>query len=431
VCRVALSHLLTEVNRPGVAPRGIGERIGEERGFLLDVDDDARTMGRRVRQIRHSRGKSLVVIAGLSGMSKSELSRVERGERALDSRSKIVALANALQVAPSELTSQPVPAPGNGRTDVAVDAVHHSLMAVSRNRPGGQVLGIDELRSRVRAVLDAGRQCREVEVGAALPMLIRDLHSSIAAGRDMVELLELAVMLHTMGTQAWLQAMGARVELRSLATLAARQAAENRDEPTMLGLAVWGDGLVILAAGDFELARAELDAVTVPTNTPESMQLAGMLALCRSLVAAADKRPADVDAALDYASELAEHTGQGNAYWLGFGPTNVGLWRMAAAVEAGDHERAAAIAESLNPRAHPSQSRQAAYWIDYGRALARLRGRQDDAVLALRRSEMLYATRMQRNPFVRDVLAELLVRSRRDTIGRELRGMAYRAGLPV
>jgi hypothetical protein len=36
-----------------------------------------------------------------------------------------------------------------------------------------------------------------------------------------------------------------------------------------------------------------------------------------------------------------------------------------------------------------------------------------------------------RNPFVRDVLAELLVRARRDAVGRELRGMAYRAGLPV
>jgi hypothetical protein len=39
---------------------------------LVDADDDARTIGRRVRQIRHSRRKSLVVIAGLAGMSKSE-----------------------------------------------------------------------------------------------------------------------------------------------------------------------------------------------------------------------------------------------------------------------------------------------------------------------------------------------------------------------
>ena len=48
--------------------------------------DEARTIGRRVRQIRYARGKSLVVIAGLAEISKSHLSRIERGERALDSR---------------------------------------------------------------------------------------------------------------------------------------------------------------------------------------------------------------------------------------------------------------------------------------------------------------------------------------------------------
>ncbi|MBV8996285.1 MAG: helix-turn-helix transcriptional regulator, partial [Pseudonocardiales bacterium] len=51
---------------------------------LVYVDDEARTIGRRLRQIRKSRDKSLVVIAGLAGMSKSQLDRIERGEVALD-----------------------------------------------------------------------------------------------------------------------------------------------------------------------------------------------------------------------------------------------------------------------------------------------------------------------------------------------------------
>ncbi|MBV9013642.1 MAG: helix-turn-helix transcriptional regulator [Pseudonocardiales bacterium] len=240
-------------------------------------------IGRKVRLIRRSQRKSLEVVAGLAGMSRSELSRIELGQRALDRRSKIVALANALQVAPSELINVDVPAPGIGEGE-AVKAVRRALVAVSRHRPGGQVLGIKELRSRVRAVLDADRQCRWVGVDAALPGLIRDLHTSIRAGRDVAELLDLAVMLHVNGTGAWLGGIGAGAELRSLNMLVARQAAEHRDDPTMLGLAVWGDGLVMLSAGDVELARAELDAVAVPTNTPESMQMAGELALCQSYV---------------------------------------------------------------------------------------------------------------------------------------------------
>lgn len=50
---------------------------------------------------------------------------------------------------------------------------------------------------------------------------------------------------------------------------------------------------------------------------------------------------------------------------------------------------------------------------------------------AFRRAELLSPLHLHRNPVARDVLAELLTRSRRDAIGRELRGMAYRAGLPV
>lgn len=83
------------------------------------------------------------------------------------------------------------------------------------------------------------------------------------------------------------------------------------------------------------------------------------------------------------------------------------------------------------PQHHSNRSRQAAYWVYYGRALARLRGRRDDAVRALREAELILPHRVQRDPFARDVMAELVSRSRDDTIGRELRGMAYRSGLPV
>jgi hypothetical protein len=188
----------------------------------------------------------------------------------------------------------------------------------------------------------------------------------------------------------------------------------------------------MLSAGEFDLAQAELDAVTVPTNSPESMQLAGMLALSQSFVAAASSRPGDVAAPLEMATELAERTGDGNAYWMGFGPTNAGFWRVGVALEAKDHERAATIAEGLRPEAHPFRGCQAMYWVDYGRALARVRGRQDDAVVALLRAEKISPRRVHRNPLAREVIAVLLARSRRDSpAGQQLRRMAYRTGLPV
>ena len=90
----------------------------------------------------------------------------------------------------------------------------------------------------------------------------------------------------------------------------------------------------------------------MPTTTDTTEQLDGMLALSRSLVAATDKRLADVDTPLEYADELAARTGESNAYWLGFGPTNVGMWRMGVALEARDFAKAVSIAETLQP--HPA-----------------------------------------------------------------------------
>lgn len=80
--------------------------------------DETRTIGRRIRRIRNARDKSLRVIAGLAGMSTSTLHRIEHGQRDL-TISEIVALASALEIAPSKLIRLPILAPANGHTDAA------------------------------------------------------------------------------------------------------------------------------------------------------------------------------------------------------------------------------------------------------------------------------------------------------------------------
>src|SRR5947209_210820 len=233
----------------------------------MDVGDDAHTIGRRVRQIRHARGKSLRVVAALAGISASHLHRIETGQRALDSRAQTVALANALQISPSELTSLPVPAPGNGETDAAIQALRLALMAVSHGLPGGQVLPAEALRARVTTTIDALCRCeRERDVGTALPGLIRDLHTTIAAGWDVAELLDLAAWLHTQATVPWLSITEAPIDLRWQALTLARHAAGDRDTAAALGLVAAASARVGLAAGAFDLAQAALDAVTVPTK---------------------------------------------------------------------------------------------------------------------------------------------------------------------
>ncbi|MGH3624912.1 MAG: helix-turn-helix domain-containing protein, partial [Sciscionella sp.] len=318
-------------------------------------------IGRRLHRIRRARGKSLAAIAGLSGISRGHLSRLEHGERAIDRRSLVVALATALAVAPQDLTALPVPAPGNGGTDAAVHAVRVTLLAVDLHRPDGSVVPVQALRSQLDTVREVRGAGRFAEVGVVLPGLIRDLYASIDAGRDVAELLTLAVDLHVHITLGWLRDAGAPLDLRCQAAMAACHAARDRDEPHALGTAYYGAANALLSSSAFDLARAELDSVPALSVTGDTVPLVGMLAMTSALVAAADNRHGDVSAPMKLAAELAEHTGEpSDPEPFGFGPTNVGLWQMALALESGEPDRAVSIAERVDPRRHPFATRRCA-----------------------------------------------------------------------
>ena len=92
-------------------------------------------------------------------MNRMTLQRIETGERA-PTLSDIVALAGALEIAPSELTKLPVPAPANGHTDSTTEAVRLTLDAIEANHPGGLVLPVTALRDQVTRIHAQRRACQ-------------------------------------------------------------------------------------------------------------------------------------------------------------------------------------------------------------------------------------------------------------------------------
>jgi len=68
---------------------------------------DEATIGARLRTLRRWRGKTQTELAGLAGLSPSFISMVETGNRPLDRRSHIAALASALQVSETDLVGGP------------------------------------------------------------------------------------------------------------------------------------------------------------------------------------------------------------------------------------------------------------------------------------------------------------------------------------
>jgi hypothetical protein len=367
-------------------------------------------------------------------MSKSKLDRIERGEIALDKLSDIVALANALQIAPSDLMRLPVPAPANGHTDATTEAVRLALDAIDTDRPGGVVLPVAVLREQVARIHAQRRACQFAEVATDLPTLIHNLHTTLATGADHSELLGLAVCLHVQVTCLWLYRVAAPTDLVRRTAFLAQRLAQQRDEVTTLGMAGFRVADTLLGGGAFALGQAALDSLTVPPTTADTAGLVCQLTMCHAQAAVLDGRPGDAAAPMAAAAELAERfgtTGGTGSLELDHSPGEVGIHRMMLALEAGEPDQAVSIARDVHPDSHPFLSGRAHYWMHYGRALAGLRGRHDDAVRALRTAEEIFPVRVRRDPLVREVIATLLLSARRDAIGMELRGMAYRAGLPV
>ncbi|MGH4026279.1 MAG: helix-turn-helix domain-containing protein [Pseudonocardiaceae bacterium] len=396
--------------------------------------DEARMIGWRLRRIRDDRHKSLRVIAELAGMGYSTLHRIERGQRAV-TLVEIARLANALQVPASELTILPVPAPANGHTDSTIEAVRVALDAIEAGHPGGVVLPTTVLADQVARIHAQRRVCRFAEVATDLPTLIRNLHTTLATGSEHGELLELAIYLHVHVTLVWLGVAAAPTDLRRRVAFLSRRLAEEHGEVTTLAVAGFAVANRLLAGGAYEVGQAALDSLTMPPTTAANAGLVCALMTTHALAAVLDGRANDATEPLDTAAEVAGRfsaTGDTDARGFVRAPADVGVCRMWLAVEADEPDLAISVAQNVQPERHPFPAARAQYWKYYGRALARLRGRHDEAVRALRTAEQIYPTNVRRDPLVREAIAVLLPRTRTDSVaGQELQDMAHRVGLPV
>ena len=394
--------------------------------------DDECMVGRRLREIRSWRGLSLTVTAELAGLSAGYLSRIERGLRPVQRRATLEALASALRVSPSEITGQPY------RPSSASEAVAHSaapgLRAVLRDIELGEPLigaaprPLAELRAEVTAVTSACAACDYGALGHAVPGLLGELHTlaegSGEARRLLAETLHAAFYLAKdlgHGDLAW------TVAGRLHATAAAL------GDPTWGALAdfVRAHATVGLHARERGLALAERSADALEPDAGAAGQVYGMLHLSAALQSAVTGAADRAHSHLAEATDTAAHTGEGTFGGLHFGPRNVGVWRVALALELGEAGRVPELAREVDVAAIPSAGRQATFYGDVGRGLATLRCRESAAVEALRRAEVLAPQRTRTNPYVRETVTDLLRRARRDAGGRELRGIAYRIGLAV
>ncbi|ANY05016.1 helix-turn-helix domain-containing protein [Pseudonocardia sp. HH130630-07] len=386
-------------------------------------------IGRRLREIRVWRGLSLRAAAELAGLSKSYLSMIERGERAVERRSTLSALATALRVAPTELTGQPF-APAT-ETDAgaraSVEDVREALRRIETDDLDAVDLpDPDRLAARVDAARAASLSCDFETLGAMLPSLATDVTAAARNGSGRARALAVPVLRMTFQL---VKDLGFH-DVAWMAVGHAHRAALALGDPAWIAMTQFDRARAMIGTNAPGAAlRLVRDAADEVEPEGDGAQAYGMLLLSMALQSAINDVVDDVPALLDEADRLATHTGEGTFGDMSFGPRNLGVWRVTLAVETGNLAQVPELATRVDVGSIGSRDRQASFHIDHGRGLTMLRGRESEAVRSLARAEAVAPQFTRANPFAREMVGDLLRRARRDTSGRELRGMAYRMGL--
>ncbi|MDQ3578074.1 MAG: helix-turn-helix domain-containing protein [Actinomycetota bacterium] len=406
------------------------------------MDESTGGIGRRLREIRAWRGLSLRVAAELAGISAPYLSRIERGERPVDNRRLISALADALAVSPSELIGHPARwnDPAMAAAQATVPAVRLALIADrlgGRPAAGGSGRDVRLLSAEAERAVELRSACDLPAMGAMLPALVADLQNVAATSRGDDRIAALEGLMHGYATaMTLLHMLGYQMEAWEAATKSAEVAAElGGGWPSVAAFTLTHALLPMGTEAQEHAYRTASEAadaardVTGQVQGDPALGAYGSLCVVSGLAAAATSRDAEAAERIAEAQQVAQRVGECSPTVATFGPTNVAMYQMKGALEVGDFERAAQLGGRIKPDQITSAERRAMYWIDYGRALARMRGRQQEAVEAFRSGERCAPLRVRGNVYAREAVADLLGRARRDAVGRELRGMAYRMGI--
>lgn len=398
---------------------------------------DETTIGARLRTLRRWRGMTLIELAGMAGMSKSHLSMIERGLSALDRRSWIANLAAALRVSETDLVGGPhlTADPVQAEPHAAIPLIRESLLANTLTAPmADQARPLRDLVAEMSRIDRSQHKFREA--GRLLPALVDELHVHAAAPADEVaHRLALTTLIEAFQTATFICKDLGYGDLAHIAAMRALEVAGILDDPVSRGKAA---SLRIhtmpTTSWRARLSAAEAAANALQPHVHDStVPVLGMLTLVAALSATVAANPSSADHWLDESADLAARIPDTPAdNWGAFSSTNVGVWRIALAVERGEGGRtmlelAGGVDES---RLVGRRGRHAAYLSDVGRGLARDPSTRDQAIQWLRRAESVAPHKVRNDNRVRETVAVMMEQSRAAAASRELRGMAARIGLP-
>lgn len=382
------------------------------------------SVGERIAFYRRRRGYTQEVCANLVGRTEDWLSKIERGERPIQRLDVLADLARALRVTLGDLLGEPVFMEDPEQND-DVPAVRDALMAPRRlSRTLFMNALVPEYVDPVPIAHVVERAWGDYQAGMlgrvvkALPELIKMAQDAEASTSDedgyVRRWAALTARIHHLAATA-LSKVG-EADLSWIAAERAMQAADRSDDPLVLASAARSGTHALLAVGRFDDAldlgetAARWLAPQLKQGDPSALSLYGMLYLRTAVAAARRQDRSTANELLERAFQAAQQLGEDGNYWqTGFGPTNVELHRLSAALDLGDIAYVIEHGRSVRPDNLPPE-RQATHLIDQANALS-LMAQDEEALQCLLDAEQKAAQLVQHSVLAREVVRSLWRRS--------------------
>lgn len=367
-----------------------------------------------VRKLRHMTQREL---ARRANLSYSLVTKVERGH-APASSTFVSAIARALRVDPQRLTGQPFRDVGPPATDEDVLRVRRSLLAYDLpTEPDAARRPLAELRADVARASDLRGACRFARLAAMLPALLDEL-TYVTTSQPSAE-------GYSLLAEAFYAAecLGSGLGYNDVYVLAVERvtwAAERSLDPLWVAAARWGRAGALMRDGAHAQGLRLLDAARndLPDRrSGDALALLGSLHLRSALLASRSTRPSEAWSHLDEAQDVAHRVPDGNAYELGFGPSNTAVTSVGVAVELGDDARALQVADTTGSLAVPAE-RRGHYYLDLARAQL-MRGHRAASLAMLRQGRRVAPEQLRYHPQTRELVLALASAGRgNDELGR-------------
>jgi len=379
--------------------------------------------------------------------SKSWMTKVERGERHVDSVTMLLRMAEVLNVELHHVTGKPYfPEPGGEGTDggASLKRLRKAVMRPDVFQSVGA--SVDPLKLRpVAALREDARRLRQQyntspenfsAVVPMLPTLMDEVQAAVGAfdGEARDDALAVLANLYRL----------ANLELRQygeldLAWIAANKsllAAERSSKPVLLAACAATMTVHLMIQGHAREAVAfALDAAAsldseAPSGQGSALAVSGALHLYAAQAAARGEDAAESGRLLRQAGDIAERVRVDREdHWLFFGPTNVGIQDVGILVDLDDPGAALRRARSVDANRLPSVNRRCYFHLH--RARAHCMKRQDrEAVDALLAAEQAAPELTRWDPITRECVRAMLGREKRG-YNPSLRELADRLSLNV